>query len=112
MSRAPAVAGRRFGAGVLLRIAAGALLAVVLLPLGATSAAAHGGTETPAVVSSMPRVLSLEPAVPGLDVVVIDGGARLRLHHDTAQAGAGPGAEGGRPPGGAPRGAGRRGAGP
>src|SRR4051794_41976292 len=105
MSRAPAVAGRRFGAGVLLRIAAGALLAVVLLPLGATSAAAHGGTETPAVVSSMPRVLSLEPAVPGLDVVVIDGGARLRLDNDTGPPGAGAGPGGRRPPGGPPRGA-------
>jgi hypothetical protein len=97
MSRAPAVAGRRFGAGVLLRIAAGALLAVVLLPLGATSAAAHGGTDTPAVVSSMPRVLSLEPAVPGLDVVVIDGGARLRLDNGTAQPVTVPGTDAGRP---------------
>lgn len=97
MSRAPAVAGRRSGVGVLLRIVAGALLAVVLLPLGATSAAAHGGTETPAVVSSMPRVLSLEPAVTGLDVVVIDGGARLRLDNGTAQPVTVPGTEGGRP---------------
>jgi hypothetical protein len=80
MSWAPADIPR-----VLVRVAAGLLVAVILLPLGAGSAAAHGGAEAPAAVSSMPRILSLEPAVPGLDVVVIDGGASLRLDNHTAQ---------------------------
>ena len=90
MSRAPAdvrhgtpASSPRFE--LLVRVAAGLLFAVVLLPLGATSAAAHDHTETPAAVNSMPRILSFEPPVPGLDVVVIDGGARLRLDNHTTQ---------------------------
>ena len=90
MSRAPADVRHGTPASrprfeLLVRVAAGLLLAVVLLPLGATSAAAHDHTETPAAVSSMPRVLSVEPSVPGLDVVVIDGGAQLRLDNRTTQ---------------------------
>ncbi len=90
MSRAPAdvrhgTQGSRPRLEILVRVAAGLLFAVVLLPLGAASAAAHDHTETPAAVGSMPRVLSVEPAVPGPDVVVIDGGAQLRLDNRTTQ---------------------------
>jgi hypothetical protein len=86
MPRAPADAPRRPRVHVVLvRAAAVLLLAVALLPLGAASASAHGGAEAPAAARSLPRLLSVEPPVPGLDVVVIDGGARLRLDNHTAR---------------------------
>ena len=105
MSRAPTDAGGRSLFAVLIRVAAGLLLAIAALPLGAGSAAAHGGAETPPAVTSMPRVLAVEPPVPGLNIVVVDGGARLRLDNHTGQPVAvpAPGTDGGRqrvvPPG-------------
>jgi hypothetical protein len=66
-----------------VRVAAGLLLAVVLLLLGSGSAAAHGGDPEVPAARSLPRVLAVEPPVPGLDVVVVDGGARLRLDNGT-----------------------------
>jgi hypothetical protein len=83
MSRAPA--DTRCSAAP-VRVAAGLLLAAVLMLLGAGPASAHGGggPEVPAALS-LPRVLTVEPPVAGLDVVVIDGGARLRLDNHTPQ---------------------------
>lgn len=69
----------------LTRAGAGLLLALAVLPLAAGSAAAHGDP-APQAVAGLPVVLAVEPAVPGLGVTVIEGGARLRLDN----AGAGP----------------------
>jgi hypothetical protein len=82
MSRGPADAHLRAALGV--RVAAGLLFAAVLVVGGAGPASAHGGSDVP-VALSLPRVLAVEPPVAGLDVVVIDGGARLRLDNRTAQ---------------------------
>jgi hypothetical protein len=60
----------------------GLLLAVLALPLLAGVAAAHGGADPPPA-DSLPRVLAVEPPVPGLDVVVVEGGARLRIDNRT-----------------------------
>lgn len=92
MSRAPADTRRRSPFAVLARVAAGLLLAVVLLPLGGGVAAAHGPQTPAAVASSMPRVLAVEPPVDGLDIVVVDGGAHLRLDNHTTQPVSVPGA--------------------
>jgi hypothetical protein len=67
---------------VILRGVAGLLLALLFLPLGAGSAAAHGGAG-PEPGPSLPRVLAVEPAVSGLSVTVIEGGLRLRLDNGT-----------------------------
>lgn len=64
-------------------IATGLLLALAALPLWAGSAAAHGDAE-PTVGDSLPVVRAIEPAVPGLTITVIEGGARLRLDNGTA----------------------------
>jgi hypothetical protein len=80
----------------LVRAAAGLLLALAVLPLAAGSAAAHGDPAPP-VADGLPVVLGVEPAVPGLVVTVIDGGARLRLDNAT------PGPVEVRPPDGAAR---------
>lgn len=68
--------------GPVARLAAGLLLALLLLPLGTGVAAAHGGGDA-APGTSIPRVLAVEPAVPGLAIVVIEGGTRLRLDNHT-----------------------------
>ncbi|WP_433556583.1 hypothetical protein ACQPWY_31110 [Pseudonocardia xinjiangensis] len=68
--------------GRAVRGAAGLLLALLFLPLGAGVAAAHGGGAG-APGTSIPRVLAVEPAVPGLALVVIEGGTRLRLDNHT-----------------------------
>jgi hypothetical protein len=80
MFRAPARRRPRLG----VRAAAGLLLAAVVMLIGAGPASAHGGggPEVPAAFS-LPRVLAVEPPVAGLDVVVIDAGARLRLDNHT-----------------------------
>jgi hypothetical protein len=81
---------------VIVRAAFGLLLAVLLLPFGGGIAAAHGGAD-PEPGPSLPRVLSVEPAVAGLSVTVVEGGLRLRLDNET-------GADVDvRPPAGAPR---------
>jgi hypothetical protein len=67
---------------VIVRAAAGLLLALLLVPFGAGVAAAHGGVDA-APGPSLPRVLSVEPAVPGLSVTVVEGGLRLRLDNRT-----------------------------
>lgn len=55
-----------------------ALLAAVFLPTTAAGvAAAHAGGLTSS--ASLPRVLAVEPAVPGVTVAVVESGARLRL---------------------------------
>lgn len=64
------------------RTAAVFLLTLPLLVLGAGGAAAHGGhDEQPG--RSLPRVLGIEPAVPGLSVVVVEGGVRMRIDNGT-----------------------------
>jgi hypothetical protein len=80
----------------LTRTGAGLLLALAALPLAAGSAAAHGDPAAPAV-AGLPVVLAVEPAVPGLVITVIEGGARLRLDNGTAESVDVP------PPGGAAR---------
>lgn len=65
------------------RAAAALLLALLLLPLGAGVATAHGGAAEGPPARSLPRVVAVEPAVPGLDVVVVEGGARLRIDNGT-----------------------------
>jgi hypothetical protein len=66
-----------------VRAAVAVLLATLLLPLTAGVAAAHGGdTGPPATELAVLR--AIEPAVPGLTVTVIEGGARLRLDNTTA----------------------------
>lgn len=65
------------------RAGAALLLAVLLLPLGAGIAAAHGGEAGQPDALSLPRILAVEPPVPGLDVVVVEGGARLRIDNRT-----------------------------
>jgi len=65
-----------------MRVAAFLLLALVALPLGAGTAAAHGEVEQQPG-ADLPRVLAIEPAVPGLALTVVEGGLRLRLDNDT-----------------------------
>ncbi len=60
-------------------------MAVALLAVPAAgTAAAHGETSGPPA-TTIPVVLAVEPAVPGLAVTVIEGGARLRLDNGTGQ---------------------------
>jgi hypothetical protein len=54
------------------------LAALLALP-GVASAHAAGLTTT----QSVPRVLGIDPAVPGISVAVVEYGARLRLHNGT-----------------------------
>ncbi|GAY12451.1 hypothetical protein [Pseudonocardia sp. N23] len=65
----------------LRRAGATSVLAVVLLPLGTTTASAHAAGLDPQPV--LPRVVALEPAVPGLAVSVVEYGARLRIDNGT-----------------------------
>jgi hypothetical protein len=65
---------------VIGRAAAGLLLALLLVPLDGGVAWAHG---SPGAEADLPRVLAVEPAVPGLAVTVVEGGARLRLDNRT-----------------------------
>jgi hypothetical protein len=68
----------------LLRAALAALfVAVALVPLGGGVASAHSGGLEPS--PALPRILAVEPAVPGLTVTVIEVGARLRLDNGTAE---------------------------
>lgn len=67
---------------MMFRGACAVLLAVVMLPVGGGVAAAHGGGLGPA--SSLPRIVALDPPVPGLDVTVIEAGARLRIDNHVA----------------------------
>jgi hypothetical protein len=53
------------------------------LPVGAGVAAAHGDGLGPE--AHVPRVLAVDPPVPGLAVAVIEAGARLRLDNQTGQ---------------------------
>jgi hypothetical protein len=57
-------------------------LLALALPLGAGTAAAHGdgglGPE-----AHIPRIVALEPPIPGLDVRVIESGHRLRIDNHT-----------------------------
>jgi hypothetical protein len=62
-----------------------AVLAVLLVPLGAGVAAAHGEVAQEQAVD-LPVIRSIEPAVPGLAVTVIEGGGRLRLDNATPSA--------------------------
>ncbi|MDN5914337.1 MAG: hypothetical protein L0I76_04400 [Pseudonocardia sp.] len=56
---------------------------VVVLPLiGGTASAHSGGLESEAF---LPRVLALDPPVPGLEVSVVEGGARLGIVNRTGQ---------------------------
>ncbi|MFD1238087.1 hypothetical protein ACFQ34_32820 [Pseudonocardia benzenivorans] len=57
------------------------VLAVVLLPAGAVAASAHSGGLEPQPV--LPQVVAVEPAVPGLQVSVVEYGARLRIDNGT-----------------------------
>ncbi|GAA1840357.1 hypothetical protein GCM10009836_19620 [Pseudonocardia ailaonensis] len=67
---------------MLRRFLAALLLVPVLLPvLGGRAAAHSGGLEAEA---DLPRVVALEPAVPGLVAAVVEGGARLSLTNGTA----------------------------
>jgi hypothetical protein len=70
---------------VIVRAALGLLLALLILPFGGGVAAAHGGAD-PEPGPTLPRVLSVEPAVAGLSVTVVEGGLRLRLDNRTAAA--------------------------
>ncbi len=54
----------------------------MLVPLGTGTAAAHGG-DGPEPSAHLPRILAVEPAVPGLAVTVIEGGYRLRVDNGT-----------------------------
>jgi hypothetical protein len=56
-------------------------LAAISLPLGAGMAAAHGDGMGPEM--HVPRVLAVDPPLPGLQVAVIEAGARLRLDNRT-----------------------------
>ena len=67
------------------RAVAALLLSLLLVPFGAGVAAAHGGATEEPVARSLPRVVAVEPAVPGLDVVVVEGGARLRIDNGTGR---------------------------
>lgn len=58
------------------------LLALAALPLGAGAAYAHDEVHAEPGVD-LPRVLAVEPAVPGLVVTVIEGGLRLRIDNGT-----------------------------
>jgi hypothetical protein len=60
------------------------LVAVALVPLGGGVASAHSGGLEPS--PALPRILAVEPAVPGLTVTVIEAGARLRLDNGTGGA--------------------------
>ena len=53
------------------------------LPVGAGTAVAHGGGLGPE--AHVPRILAVDPPVPGLTVTVIESGARLRLDNQTGQ---------------------------
>jgi hypothetical protein len=66
------------------RTGAGLLLGLAVLPMAAGSAAAHDADPAPPAVAGLPVVRAVEPAVPGLAVTVIEGGARLRLDNATA----------------------------
>jgi hypothetical protein len=59
-------------------------VAALLVTIGAAPAAAHavGGAQAS---NYQTRILSIEPAVPGLTVEVADAGARLRLRNHTGQ---------------------------
>ena len=59
-----------------------AALLALLLPAGATPAAAHAGGLTSA--ASTARVVALDPPLPGLDVRAVEFGARLRIDNATA----------------------------
>lgn len=59
------------------------MLALALLPLGGGVAAAHGGGGGLEPAPSFPRIVELDPPVPGLTVVVIEAGDRLRMHNGT-----------------------------
>jgi hypothetical protein len=59
-----------------------AALVALLLPAGATPAAAHAGGLTSAASTS--RVVALDPPLPGLDVRAVEFGARLRIDNAAA----------------------------
>lgn len=68
----------------LQRVCAAFATALVLLPLGAVAASAHSGGLDPQPV--LPRVVAVEPAVPGLQVSIVEFGARLRIDNATTTA--------------------------
>jgi hypothetical protein len=66
---------------VLRRLLAALLLVPVLLPVLGGSASAHsGGLEAQ---PDLPRIVALDPPVPGLVAAVVEGGARLSLTNGT-----------------------------
>ena len=67
---------------MVVRLAVGLLFALLMLPLGGGVAAAHGGPD-PEPGQTLPRVLAIDPPVPGLTVTVVEGGLRLRLDNRT-----------------------------
>ncbi|GAY13018.1 hypothetical protein [Pseudonocardia sp. N23] len=68
----------------LQRAAATFALALVLLPLGSVAASAHSGGLDPQPV--LPRIVAVDPAIPGLQVTVVEYGARLRIDNGTGAA--------------------------
>lgn len=69
--------------GAALRRALGcAVLALAVLPVGAGEAAADG-EEHRRPADDLPRLVAVEPDVPGMALTVIEGGLRLRLDNDT-----------------------------
>ncbi|MEJ3658238.1 hypothetical protein WEH80_35275 [Actinomycetes bacterium KLBMP 9759] len=67
------------------RALAALLVSLALVPLGTGTAAAHGG-DGPEPSPHLPRILAVEPAVPGLAVTVVEGGYRLRIDNATGSA--------------------------
>lgn len=65
----------------LQRTCAALVLALLVLPLGAVAASAHSGGLDPQ--PALPRVVAIDPAVPGLQVSVVEYGARLRIDNGT-----------------------------
>jgi hypothetical protein len=66
---------------VIVRLLLLAALLALLLPAGATPAAAHAGGLTSAASTS--RVVAIDPPLPGLDVRAVEFGARLRIDNAT-----------------------------
>jgi hypothetical protein len=77
-------AGRARSARLALRTLLVLPLALAGLFLGSGVAAAHG-SGGPGPEMHLPRIVELDPPVPGLSVAVIEGGARLRIDNGTGE---------------------------